>query len=238
MLRVATHSLKNGYPTSSKWPMPETDWHRILMCALIDTLWDHFLSESKVYVSGNLLIFYEPGNKRKHVSPDVFFVRGVEKKRRPNYLVWEEGRGPQVAIELTSATTQKNDQTTKYKLYQDVLKVREYFLFDPDGDYLDPRLKGYRLWRGEYREITAVNGRLPSVGLGLHLERDGNNLRLWDPTSGEWLRTPAERVEQEVEAREQEAEAREQAEARAELAERENDRLRAALKKLQGEQGS
>jgi hypothetical protein len=70
------------------------------MAALIDMLRAYFAGQ-RVYVSGNLLIFYEEGNRRRHISPDVFVVRGVENYQRPNYLIWEEGRAPEVAIELT-----------------------------------------------------------------------------------------------------------------------------------------
>src|SRR5262245_50917607 len=68
----------NGYPTTDRKPMAETDWHRDLMAALIATLQYYFASQPRVYVSGNLLVFYERGNRRRHVSPDVFVVRGVE----------------------------------------------------------------------------------------------------------------------------------------------------------------
>src|SRR5436190_4298026 len=108
----------NDYPTASHRSMPETDWHRDLMLDLIKTL-DHFYRERKrVYVSGNLLLFYEKGNKRKHVSPDVMVVRGVEKRQRPNYLPWEEKVGPQFVIELTSSTTRRVDLTTNGALDQ------------------------------------------------------------------------------------------------------------------------
>src|SRR5262249_40880572 len=144
---------------------------------VIETLDDHHAGDPRVYVSGNLLVYYERGNRRKHVSPDVFLVRGVPKRRRINYLIWEEGRGPQVVIELTSSSTRKEDQQTKLALYRDVLKVREYFLFDPFGDYLTPQLQGYRLRGGVYRPIRPVNGRLPSQVLGQHLEAHGEVLR-------------------------------------------------------------
>src|SRR5438034_354013 len=88
------------YPTSDGKPMAETDWHRGLMIALIQTLQAIYSNNPKVYVSGNLLIFYEPGNRRRHVAPDVFLVRGVEKHERPNYVLWEEERGPSLVIEL------------------------------------------------------------------------------------------------------------------------------------------
>jgi Uma2 family endonuclease len=209
------HAVRNGYPTASKKPMPETDWHRELMVMLIHTLRD-FYAGQRVYVSGNLLIFYEEGDRRRHISPDVFVVRGVEGHDRPNYLIWEEGRGPEVVIELTSSSTRRADQTTKRGLYQDTLRVREYFLFDPDGDYLDPPLQGFRLRKGVYQPIHFVGRRLPSQVLGLHLERDGRTLRLWDPDMQGWLLTRDER-RQQTEQRAQHAEqhAEEEAQARA-----------------------
>ena len=186
---------KNDYPTSDGRPTAETDWHRKLMNALIETLAAFFAANARVYVSGNLLIFYEPGNKRRHVAPDVLVVRGVPKHDRPNYLVWEERRGPEFVIELTSSTTRREDVDKKLKLYRDTLKVQEYFLFDPFGDYLVPPLQGYRLRAGKYHPIRPVAGRLPSRVVGLHLERNGKELRLYDPARGEWLPTPQEEIE-------------------------------------------
>src|SRR4051794_18767400 len=81
-----------AYPTRDGRPMGETDLHRKKMQELIWTLEDHFAGDSHVYVSGNLLVFYERGDKRKHVSPDVFVVRGVPKlPMRDHYLIWREG---------------------------------------------------------------------------------------------------------------------------------------------------
>lgn len=182
---------RNGYPTTDGKPMAETDWHRDLMNALIDTLKLHYEAQPRTYVSGNLLMFYEPGNRRRHVSPDVFVVKGVPKRDRPNHLVWEE-KAPDVVIELTSSSTRHEDIVTKYRLYQDTLRVKEYFLFDPLGDYLDPPMQGHRLRQGQYHPIRLVHGRLPSRILGLHLERSGRELRLYDPTTGQWLLTPRE----------------------------------------------
>ena len=96
------------------------------MIDLQQALQDWFAARPDVYVSGNLLLFYEEGNKRRHVSPDVFVVFGVPKRMRPNYLLWEEGRGPAVVIELTSSTTRRED-THKHVLYRDVLRVPEYW---------------------------------------------------------------------------------------------------------------
>ena len=180
------------YPTSDGKPMAETDWHRDLMMVLIQTLGAFYAADPSVYVSGNLLVFYEPGNRRRHLSPDVFVVKGVGRRQRPNYLIWQEGKGPEVVIELTSRTTREEDIEDKYELYQDTLRVPEYFLFDPLGEYLRPPLQGYRLSRGRYQPIKPVEGRLPSKVLGLHLEGFGQDLRLYDPATKQWLPTPEE----------------------------------------------
>jgi Uma2 family endonuclease len=223
---------KNGYPTSDGKPMAETDWHRELMNALIQTLKVWYAAQSRVYVSANLLLFYEEGNRRRHVSPDVFVVKGIANHDRPNYLLWEEGKGPDVAIELTSSSTRREDTKDKYRLYQDTLRVKEYFLFDPLGDYLTPPLQGHRLRRGQYHPLRAVAGRLPSQVLGLHLERDGRNLRLFDPDVGRWLPTALEMAAAAEAARQQAEAARQQAEAAQQQAEAENDRLRRELAAL------
>jgi Uma2 family endonuclease len=205
------------YPTSDGKPMAETDVHRDLMVDLITELRTYYAGQ-RVYVSGNLLICYERGNRRRHVAPDVFVVKEVEPRVRDNYLVWEEGRAPDVVIELTSST-EEEDRTTKMALYRDVLQVREYFLFDPRGDWLDPPLQGYRLVKGKYRKIRPRQGRLPSEELGLHLERQGNQLRLWNPRTQAWLPTPDESRRQDRLARESAEERAESAEERAESAE-------------------
>lgn len=177
--------------------MAETDFHYLQIVAVRQSLDFKYADDPMVYVSGNLLMYYERGNKRKHVSPDVFIVKGVEKKKRLYYLTWEEGKTPNAAIEVTSKSTRKEDTDTKFVLYRDVLKVKEYFLFDPFGDYLKPdRLRGYRLRKGEYVPISLVDGRMPSQVLGLHLERDGDTLRLYDPETKAWLLTTDERTEQ------------------------------------------
>jgi len=199
------------YPTSDGKPMAETDVHRDLMFDLIETLRIHFAADPRVYVSGDLLLFYEEGNKNKHVAPDVFVVRDVPKlPPRLYYLLWEEGKAPDFIIEVTSKTTSKEDRRKKWVIYRDELKVPEYFLFDPFEEYLKPSMQGYRLVEGEYELIDPVAGRLPSVVLGLHLERCGTQLRLFEPASGRWLPTPRERIataEAEAERLRQELEA-------------------------------
>lgn len=196
------------YPTNDGKPFAESQIHGEVMIDVIQTLVDRFADDPNVHVWGNLLMFYEEGDPRKHLAPDVFFVRGVPKlPPRLHYLIWKEGKGPDVVIEITSKTTRREDQNKKLVLYRDVLKVPEYFQFDPTEDYLKPSLQGCRLMDGEYVPIAPVAGRLPSMSLGLHLERDGTELRLFDPVEGKRLPTRLERANQaDAERRSLEAE--------------------------------
>jgi Uma2 family endonuclease len=219
ILKATRTQPKNDYPTSDGKPMAETDIHRDLMLELIETLKWWFRDEPSTYVSGNLLIFYEKGDKRKHVSPDVFVVPKVGNHRRDNYLLWEE-RPLDLVIELTSKTTMIEDMEEKYNLYVEKLGVKEYFLFDPKQEYLNPSFQGYRKAKGGFRAIKPAGERLPSKVLGLHLERDGEQLRLWNPATSERVPTPTERVAAET--------------ARAEQAEAEVERLRQELARLRG----
>ena len=193
---MATVTQETIYPTSDGRPMAETDWHRDIMYALIKVLQSFYATDPRVYVSGNLLLYYVPGNKRRHVSPDVFIGKGVPKRQRPYYLLWEEGKSPNLVIEVTSSSTRSEDTKKKFLLYQDVLKVLEYFSFDPFEEYLRPSFQGYRLRKGKYVPIPPIGGKLSSSVLGLQLERDGLDLRLFDPKSHQWLPTPEERIAQ------------------------------------------
>jgi Uma2 family endonuclease len=183
------------YPGGDGKPMAETEIHLTDMIDAIQILQDRFADEPNVYVCGNLLLFYEEGNRRKHVAPDVLVAFGVPKEPpREHYLVWVEGKAPDVVIEITSKSTKQEDKKKKLGIYRDILRVPEYFLFDPTKDYLDPPLQGFRLERSKYVPIEPIAGRLPSQALGLHVERDGQNLRLFDPTTGERLLTRLQRA--------------------------------------------
>ncbi|MFO0966465.1 MAG: Uma2 family endonuclease [Gemmataceae bacterium] len=155
---------KVDYPTSDGKPMAETGLHRDQMIDSIRTLEHRYKDQGNVYVSGNLLIYYERGNKRKHVAPDTFVVFGVPKRKRLCYLTWEEGKFPDVLIEITSNTTKREDIKTKKDIYRTIFKAKEYILFDPTGDYLKPRLLG---------GLSANQGRLSRQGVAAVAARGG-----------------------------------------------------------------
>jgi Uma2 family endonuclease len=183
------------YPHSDGRPVGETPAHVRNLLYLRELLDVWFAGNPQVFVAGNMFIYYVPRNRRKHVSPDVFVVRGVQKdKPRKKYLLWEEGKGPDLVIELTSTSTRAEDLKKK-RLYREVLGVSEYVMFDPYAEYLQPPLKGFLLQQGDDVPMPMVSGRLPSEVLGLHFEAHGEDLRLYDPAVGRWLRTPPEERE-------------------------------------------
>ena len=229
------------YPESDGQPMAETDVHRDLMIDLIAMLREYFHDDPQVYISGNLFLYYQEGNPRRVVAPDVFVVKGIPGGRRRIYKLWEEGRPPDVVFEVTSPSTRGEDLRTKHALYAR-LGVAEYFLFDPLDEYLRPPFQGYRLRLGQYRPMRpAADGSLWSAVLGLELHVRDERLRLFDPEGQRWLPLPeeeqaarraAEARATVAEARATVAEARVAAESEArQAAEAELARLRAQLDK-------
>jgi Uma2 family endonuclease len=223
------------YPESDGKPVGETDVHRREILHTIETLERHFRDAPDIYVSGNLMFYYEEGNPSAVVSPDVFVVKGVRKGLRRTYKLWDEGVAPCVVIEMTSRSTRLEDKGNKRALYAQ-LGVREYFLFDPLGEYLKPPLQGFTLVDGEYAALPVESdGGIISRELGLKLYRDETVLRLFDLTSGrEVVRTEdLSDVLQQTLARVHQAEEQarltaEQARLAAEQAQREADARRLA----------
>lgn len=231
------------YPTGDGRPVAETPIHYINLSNAVQVLNRYFAKDPMVYTWGNMFVYYQKGNGRKHVAPDVFVAKGVPKDTpREAYFTWREGHGLDFVIELTSRSTKEEDLEDKMAIYRDELQVSEYFLFDPNDEYLDPPLQGYRLHAGEYTRIEMVAGRLPSEVTGLHLERDGAWLRFYDPATRVWLPTAAERettleaARDRAELERERAEAKRQSEATVRRrAEAENERLRGELEGSQAE---
>lgn len=175
------------YPSSDGRPMAESDVHLEEMLYLIAALRIRYQDVEDVYVGGNLLFYYIRGDRKAALAPDVFVVKGAEKRRRKSYLLWKEGRGPSLVIEVTSRSTRKEDLEKKRDRYEQ-MGVEEYFLHDPLAEYLNPPLQGYRLQEGRYWRLPPEpDGSLVSGTTGLRLRREGEHLRLIDLASGQPL---------------------------------------------------
>jgi hypothetical protein len=90
------------YPESDGRPLGETDAHRREILAIIAMLEQFFVEQADVYISGNLMFYYEKDNPSAVVSPDVFVVKAVQKGLRHTYKLWEEKQPPVAVFEITS----------------------------------------------------------------------------------------------------------------------------------------
>ena len=173
------------YPTSDGQPMAETLEHQQVMIDLIQGLRSRYAGVPGAWVAGNFFFCYEEGNPNAHVAPDVMLAEGLQpRERRPNYLLWEE-KPPSLVVEVTSRSTRREDTGKKKSLYERI-GTAEYVLFDPFGEYLRPRLQGYRLERGCFQPISLeADGSLRSRTTGLTFRPEGLRLRLVDTVTGE-----------------------------------------------------
>ena len=181
------------YPESNGLPLAETRFQWDSLTYAASALDVHFRDRPDVTVEGNRLLYYVEGDIRSRVAPDVFVVFGVPKRRRRIYLLWEEGKASDFVLEVTSRSTRRQDRGFKRDLYAR-LGVTEYWLFDPTGDWLDPRLQGHELFDGRYQRLppAGIEGGervFHSTVLGLDVYVDRGEIRFRDPATGRKLLT-------------------------------------------------
>ena len=203
-------------PCDDGIPM-ETQRHKFQMDILIDTIQPWLDQRTDGYVGGNMFVYYSLAQLKNQDfrGPDFFAVLGVPKTERLSWVVWEEGKPPDVVIELLSESTASNDKSAKKLIYQNQMRVSEYFWYDP----FNPNdFAGFDLNSGAYQRI-ALNekNQLVSKVLDLALVRWQGNYRGVDatwlrwatldgdlfPTSGEMVGIAQQRAEQEKQRAEQ-----------------------------------
>jgi Uma2 family endonuclease len=214
--------------------MAESDFQRKPLTYAVEALDIYFQDRPDVYVSGNLFLYHREGDPRAVVAPDVFVVFGAEKRDRPSYKLWEEPKAPDFVLEITSKSTQSEDQESKPQTYAQ-LGVREYVQYDPTGDYLKPPLQGLRLVAGTYEPIPVSEqseGRLVlySAVLELELHVEDGQLHFYTAGTRQKLLTHREAEQARLQA--------EQARLQAEHGrlQAEHGRLQAEQARLQAEQ--
>lgn len=179
----------------SEEPPLETDFHREQVDLLIRLLKGWWRDRDDVYISGNLTIYYNQRQLKSHDfrGPDFFVVLGTEKKDRRSWAVWEEeGKYPNLIVEILSEKTAQVDKSLKKQLYQDIFRTPEYFWFDP----MTLELQGFHLVDGQYEDIEPTdNHRLWSRQLALYLGVYDNKLRFFT-SENKLILSAEERAEQ------------------------------------------
>lgn len=175
-----------------------------LLVACLEWLWR---DRSDFFIGANLTIYFsrQQLKNRDFRGPDFFLVKGTQNYARRSWVVWEEdGRYPDLIIELLSDSTASVDRNLKKALYQDRFRTPEYFWFSPDTC----EFAGYRLVDTKYEAIPVnESGLLWSGVLNLYLGIHNEQLRYFSP-AGELLSTPEEAA---LEAQQQALEAQQQA---------------------------
>lgn len=212
----------------------ESNWHRLQMNLLIDVIEYHWRDRHDFFAGGNMFIYHNRHLALNRVfrGPDFFVVKNTSTNPlRKSWIAWkEEGRLPNVIVELASISTIRLDLGKKKNLYEQVFRTPEYFCYDP----VTRKLYGWCLERGRYQPLAEdAQGRMVSRELGLligpwfgkYLRCQEIWLRLFTP-DGHLVPSFSEAEAMRAEAEAQRAEAQAQ---RASLAEAEIERLKALL---------
>jgi Uma2 family endonuclease len=181
------------FPPNNLWseePPLESDLHRKQIDLLIRLLEWWWRNRQDFYVSGNLTIYFNPNQKKSQDfrGPDFFVVLDTERKPRRSWMIWEEGKYPNIIIELLSPSTAEIDKGFKKKLYQDTFRTFDYFWFDPET----LEFAGFHLVDGKYQPLEPNSqGWLWSQQLELFLGVHNSQLRFFSSDS-KLLPTPEE----------------------------------------------
>ncbi|NET70390.1 MAG: Uma2 family endonuclease [Sphaerospermopsis sp. SIO1G2] len=212
-------------------PPVETELHLrqiILLFKCLEWLWK---DRTDFYAAGNLTIYYSPHQKKSEYfrGPDFFVVLGTERKTRKSWVVWEEnGKYPNVIIEILSPSTANTDKEYKKELYQNTFRTPDYFWFDP----YSLEFAGFYLTNGKYQPIEPnEKGHLWSEQLGLYLGIQEGLLRYFT-TEDELIPTPEESAELESQRAKIEAQRAKIESQRAEMEAQKAERLAAKLREL------
>ena len=237
--KSAFSPAQDSLPSDDGIPM-ETQRHKMQMDLLVDSLYPWVTQrEGGGYVGGNMFVYFSPNQVRNqdYRGPDVFVVLDVPVRERKSWVVWEEGKGPDMVIELLSESTAEQDKTTKKLIYQNQLRVPEYVWYDP---FDSKEFAGFGLHDGIYTPLPLdEQGRLISQHLGLALVRWQGKFKgveavwlRWSTIEGVLLPTDEEMVQIAQEQVQQEAQRAQQEAQRAQQEAQRADRLAAELRRL------
>lgn len=191
------------YPSTIPNYMPENNFHFVLIANLAVMLQTFLQRARGNYVFGDIMFYYEEGNPRKFIAPDLMVC--LDKEKEPSkgvYKLWEERHVPQVVIEIASESTWLKDVSSKLAIYQK-LGVKEYYVFDIERTFLPQALLAYRMETGILTEVEIPNKRILSESLGLELVDTGETLRFFNPETNEFLMTMEEMAQELTELKKQ-----------------------------------
>jgi len=251
--QVAKELLPTMYDLPSEDPqepgMPDV-FHPIQATLLTETFCPPHYPPDQVFVASDVNIYYDVNHTTWYKRPDWYAVMRVprlyeERDLRLSYVIWQEEVSPMIVVELLSPGTEKEDlgqsarqegePPTKWEVYEQILRVPYYIVFDRYSD----RMRVFELADDYYREVKLREERywLGAVDLGIGIwegEYQGVKRRWlrWYERGGNWIETQAERAERERERAEQERRRAEQERERAEQEQRRAEQERERAERL------
>ena len=122
-MSIATESMappnpeEIEYPASDGQPMAETGIHVQAILLLYATLVDALPTTD--FVAADMFWYWEQGQPKSCVVPDVMVVNGVVRSDRRSFFTWREGGAvPCVVFEMASEHTWREDLGEKRQLYE------------------------------------------------------------------------------------------------------------------------
>jgi Uma2 family endonuclease len=184
------------YPHSDGKPLAESEPHLQCIRWLLDAVEDALQGTPNVSFHGDMFWYSQEGRPDLRRAPDVMVLFGVPMDPiRLSYKAWEHGSiVPAVIIETASAE-QQDKLLGELRDDYERLGVREYFVFDWSGDYLEQQLYGFRLGGRGFRSIRAsADGWVLSRELNVNLRPEQRMLRFADVQSTEPILTRSEQL--------------------------------------------
>ena len=188
------------YESVEKPDAMEQHREQLAMLNLLDAYFSDYGKSADVFVDFDSNICYDPNDLRRHVSPDVYIVFGVDAaaiRSRLIYLPWEAGKPPDFVMEIASRSTSRVDVERKPDIYE-AIAAQEYWMHDATGgSYYGSPLIGRKLVNGKYQGIeltTEPDGILKGYSdvLGISLAWDAGVPRMYDNASGKYFESVAE----------------------------------------------
>ncbi|MEA5534517.1 Uma2 family endonuclease [Crocosphaera sp. XPORK-15E] len=229
--RQLAELMPDATQVESDEPEMESSLHYLQLALLVSCLEWLWRDKNDYFIGANLTIYFnrQQLKNKDFRGPDFFLIKQTEKHPRKSWVTWEEeGKYPDLIIELLSESTADVDKTVKKDLYQNRFRTPEYFWFSPDT----LEFAGFRLSQGQYEEISPnESGWLWSESLGLYLGLYQQQLRYFT-LEGQLVPTPEEDAQQQIRRAEQAQQRAEQAQQRAEQQQQRAEQLAAQLREL------
>ena len=156
------------YPSSDGKPMAESIEQLRWITLLYGNLDAMFHDRKDVFVAGDN--FWYPVENEPDIvyAPDVYVVFGRPKGDRSSYKQWLENDIPlTVVFEILSPANTREEMAKKF-LFYDEHGVEEYYVYDPDANKLDIRVRGAQTL---YRVHDIKNFESPRLGIRFEMTK-------------------------------------------------------------------